>query len=258
MSGRFPGASNLHEFWENIKSGKDSLRTFSKAELAAHGLSQDVYNNPNWIPVAQVIDDADKFDAAFWDISPREAKMMDPQHRVFLEVAWSAFEDAGYPPSSGADGPRTGVWAACGIDGYLVHHLKGGGLTTPLDPAKLFLTEVGNEKDYISTRVSYALDLGGPSMTVASACSSGLVAIAQAAQSLMMGQIDVAIAGASSLTFPNLGYCYEEGMVGSSDGHVRPFDDSASGTLFGDGVGAVVLKRYVVWNAFICPLSVHT
>mmetsp|Transcript_3790 Transcript_3790/g.8250 ORF Transcript_3790/g.8250 Transcript_3790/m.8250 type:complete len:2650 (-) Transcript_3790:57-8006(-) len=243
MSGKFPGAATLDEFWENICSGKDSLRTFTKAELAAHGLPPEVYNNPKWIPVGQVLEDADKFDAAFWDISPREAKMMDPQHRVFLEVAWSAMEDAGYPPRSSPDGPRTGVWAACGIDGYLVHHLKGGGLTTPLDPAKLFLTEIGNEKDYISTRVSYSLDLGGPSMTVTSACSSGLVAVAQAAQSLMTGQIDVAIAGASSLTFPNLGYCYEEGMVGSLDGHVRPFDEKASGTLFGDGVGAVVLKR---------------
>ena len=243
MSGRFPGASNLNEFWQNIQAGTDSLRAFTKAELAAQGLPPDVYNNPKWVPAGQVLDDADKFDAAFWDISPREAKTMDPQHRVFLEVAWSALEDAGYPPQSFSDGPRTGVWAACGIDGYLVHHLKGGGLMTPLDPTNLFLTEVGNEKDYISTRVSYALDLGGPSMTVTSACSSGLVAVAQAAQSLMVGQTDVAIAGASSLTFPNMGYCYEKGMVGSVDGHVRPFDEDASGTLFGDGVGAVILKR---------------
>jgi surfactin synthase thioesterase subunit/acyl-CoA synthetase (AMP-forming)/AMP-acid ligase II/acyl carrier protein len=243
MSGKFPGASNLHEFWKNIQAGRDSLRTFTKAELAAQGLPSNVYNNPNWVPVGQVLDDADKFDAAFWDISPREARTMDPQHRVFLEVAWSALEDAGYPPQSSADGPRTGVWAACGIDGYLVHHLQGGGLTTPLDPTNLFLTEVGNEKDYISTRVSYALDLGGPSMAVTSACSSGLVAVAQAAQSLMVGQTDVAVAGASSLTFPNMGYRYEKGMVGSTDGHVRPFDEDASGTLFGDGVGAVVLKR---------------
>ena len=243
MSGKFPGASNLQEFWKNIQAGRDSLRTFTKAELASQGLPPEVYNNSRWVPVGQVLDDADKFDAAFWDISPREARSMDPQHRVFLEVAWSALEDAGYPPQSSPDGPRTGVWAACGIDGYLVHHLKGGGLTTPLDPTNLFLTEVGNEKDYISTRVSYALDLGGPSMTVTSACSSGLVAVAQAAQSLMVGQTDVAIAGASSLTFPNMGYCYEKGMVGSIDGHVRPFDEGASGTLFGDGVGALVLKR---------------
>ena len=243
ISGKFPGASNLQEFWENIQAGRDSLRTFTKTELGSQGLPPDIYNNPKWVPVGQVLDDADKFDAAFWDISPREARTMDPQHRVFLEVAWSALEDAGYPPQSSPDGPRTGVWAACGIDGYLVHHLKGGGLTTPLDPTNLFLTEVGNEKDYISTRVSYALDLGGPSMTVTSACSSGLVAVAQAAQSLMVGQTDVAIAGASSLTFPNMGYCYEKGMVGSIDGHVRPFDEGASGTLFGDGVGALVLKR---------------
>ena len=167
---------------------------------------------------------------------------MDPQQRLFLQTAWHALEHAGYAPLTTA--PRnTAVFASCGIDGYLVHHLDGGGLKSPLDPGALFLTEVGNEKDYIATRVSYQLDLQGPSFTISSACSSGLVAIARAASELLMNpNCDMAVAGAASLTFPNLGYKYSEGLVSSSDGKVRPFDSNASGTLFGDAVGAVVLK----------------
>ena len=129
---------------------------------------------------------------------------MDPQQRLFLEVAWQACEDAGYAPRTGTP-LRSGVFAACGIDGYLVHHLEGGGLVDSMDPGRQFLTETGNEKDYIATRVAYQLDFMGPAFTVNSACSSGLVAVAQAAQSLATNQCDMAIAGASSLTFPNMG-----------------------------------------------------
>ena len=157
MSGKFPGADTISKFWENICSGKDSIRRFSDSELATHGIAPEVYKHPNWVAAGQVLDDPDKFDSSFWNISPREAELMDPQHRIFMEVAWSAMENAGYPPQSSKDKARTGVWAACGIDGYLIHHLKGGGMKKPLDPSNLFLTEVGNEKDYISTRVSYAL-----------------------------------------------------------------------------------------------------
>lgn len=167
---------------------------------------------------------------------------MDPQQRMFLQTAWHAVEAAGYAPRSGTPA-RTGVFAACGIDGYLIHHLEGGGLHDPLDPGRWFLTETGSEKDYIATRVAYQLDLGGPAFTVNSACSSGLVALASAAAALRAGQCDMAIAGAASLTFPGNGYLYADGLVASEDGHVRPFDADASGTLFGDTVGAVVLKR---------------
>ena len=132
---------------------------------------------------------------------------MDPQHRTFMETAWAAVENAGYAPRTGTP-DRTGVFAGCGIDGYLHVHQRGGALHDPLDPGGVFMTEVGNEKDYISTRVSYGLDLLGPSVTVTSACSSGLAAIAQAASSLATGQCDMAIAGASALTFPNFGYLY--------------------------------------------------
>ncbi|MDT0263274.1 polyketide synthase [Jatrophihabitans lederbergiae] len=243
MAGRFPGAPDIETFWQNLTAGVDSLTAFEPGLLRAKGLGEEVLGHPKWVPAGQVLDDADKFDAGFWGIGHREAVLMDPQHRVFLEIAWAALEQAGYARRGNPYRRRTGVFAACGIDGYLVHHLDGGGLKEPLDPGGIFLTEIGNEKDYIATRVAYQLDLGGPAFTVTSACSSALVAVAQAAQSILAGQCEMAIAGASAINFPNLGYCYEDGLVGSVDGTVRPFDDAASGTLFGDSVGAVVLKR---------------
>lgn len=243
MAGRFPGAPTVEAFWENLTNGTDSLTTFATERLRSKGVAERVLADPKWVPAGQVIDDADSFDAQFWGIGRREAVMMDPQHRVFIEIAWLALEQAGYARRDNPYRRRTGVFAACGIDGYLIHHLEGGGLKDPLDPAGIFLTEIGNEKDYIATRVAYLMDLGGPAMTVTSACSSALVAVAQAAQSIMSGQCDMAIAGASSINFPNFGYRYEDGLVGSVDGRVRPFDVAASGTLFGDSVGAVVLKR---------------
>ncbi|WP_320069449.1 polyketide synthase [Micromonospora sp. RTGN7] len=243
MAGRFPGADDIGAFWANLCAGTDSLTSLTPEQLRRKGVAEEIVNHPAWVPAAQVVRGADTFDAEFWGIGRREALLMDPQHRVFIETAWTALEQAGYARRDNPHRQRTGVFAACGIDGYLIHHLRGGGLTEPLDPAGLFLTEIGNEKDYIATRVAYLFDLGGPAVAVTSACSSALVAVAQAAQSIATGQCDMAVAGASSLTFPNLGYRYEEGLVGSVDGRVRPFDAAASGTLFGDAVGAVVLKR---------------
>ncbi|MEU1603773.1 beta-ketoacyl synthase N-terminal-like domain-containing protein [Micromonospora matsumotoense] len=243
MAGRFPGADSIEAFWANLCAATDSLTLLTPQRLRHKGVAEEVLNHPGWVPAAQIVDGADAFDAEFWGIGQREAVLMDPQHRVFIETAWTALEQAGYARLDNPYRQRTGVFAACGIDGYLIHHLRGGGLTEPLDPVGVFLTEIGNEKDYIATRVAYLLDLGGPAVTVTSACSSALVAVAQAAQSIVTGQCDMAVAGASSLTFPNFGYRYEEGLVGSVDGLVRPFDAAASGTLFGDAVGAVVLKR---------------
>jgi 3-oxoacyl-(acyl-carrier-protein) synthase len=242
MSGKFPGADSIAELWENLKLGKDAMRTIPPEMYQAKGVDEEIWKNPDWVNGAYAISDADKFDAGFFGISRTEATIMDPQHRVFMQAAWEAMEVAGYPPRSGSS-KRTGVFAACGVDGYLHHHFDGSPLKDPLDPGAIFLGEVGNEKDYIATRVSYALDLMGPAMNVNSACSSGLVAVAQAAQSIIMGDCDMAIAGAASVNFPNMGYLYQEGLVGSIDGKVRPFDTAASGTVFGDAVGAVVLKR---------------
>ncbi|GAA2000512.1 type I polyketide synthase [Nocardiopsis rhodophaea] len=243
MAGRFPGAPTVADFWANLTAGTDSLTVFSRDDLRRKGVPEEVLSHPEWVPAAQLVDDPDAFDAGFWGIGRREAVLMDPQHRLFAETAWSALEQAGYARRDNPYRRRTGVFAACGIDGYLIHHLRGGGLTDPLDPGELFLTEIGNEKDYIATRTAYLLDLGGPAMTVTSACSSALVAVAEAAQSIATGQCDMAVAGASAVNFPNFGYRYQDGLVGSADGRVRPFDEAASGTLFGDSVGAVVLKR---------------
>ena len=241
MAGRFPGANSIDEFWSNLQAGHDSLRPFTNEELVSCGVPPEVYNHPDFVPAGQVCDDVDKFDAAFWAIGKLEAEVMDPQHRVFMETAWHAVESAGYAPRSGTPA-QCGVFASSGIDGYLIHHLNGGALKNPLEPGDLFMTEVGSEKDYMATRVSYALNLQGPSMAVNSACSSGLVAVAQAAQAISVGACDMAIAGASSLTFPNTGFLWEENLVYSRDGHVRPFDQGAAGTTFGDSVGAIVLK----------------
>eukprot|EP00939_MAST-03C_sp_MAST-3C-sp1_P000987 g987.t1 len=243
MAGKFPGADDVDTFWENLCQGRDSLRRFQREELLARGVPASAIDHPGFVRAGQVVDGADEFDAYFWGIGAAEAKNTDPQQRMFLQCAWHAMENAGYAPRSHKMREKTGVFAACGNDGYLVHHLDGGApLKDPLEPGKIWTTEVGNEKDYIATRVAYQLDLGGPAFTVNSACSSGLVAVANAIRALQCGDCDVAIAGASSLTFPNTGFLHSDGFVNSEDGHVRPFDAEASGTLFGDSVGAVVLK----------------
>ena len=170
LAGRFPGANSIEEFWGNLKTGHDALRWFTKEELVSCGVPAEVYTHPDYVPAGHVCDDVDKFDSAFWGIGKLEAEIMDPQHRVFMEVAWHAMEAAGYAPRTGTP-ISCGVFAASGIDGYLIHHLNGGALKTPLEPGELFMTEVGSEKDYIATRVAFALNLHGPAIAVNSACS---------------------------------------------------------------------------------------
>lgn len=242
MAGRFPGASDVRAFWKLLREGQHARTLWSRADLAAKGVSADVYNHPRYVPAAYMVEGAERFDSVFWGLSPHESAIMDPQHRTFMEVSWAAFENAGYAPRSGTP-KRTAVVAAPGIDGYMHHHLGGMPLKDALSPADIFLGEVGSEKDYIATRVSFALDLMGPSIAVNSACSSALAAVAQAAQMLLTGQADMALGGAAALSFPNQGYLYEDGLVFSRDGLIRPFDAAASGTVFGDAIGAVVLKR---------------
>ena len=241
-AGLFPGADTVEELWQMLCEGRNALRLWTAPELHAKGVAPDVRLHPDFVPAAYLVRGAQFFDAGFWGISPIEARIMDPQHRKFLQVAWAALEDAGYAPRAGTPA-KTAVFASSGMDGYLVHHLKGKPLKDPLDPGSIFLAEVGSEKDYIATRVSYALDLMGPSLAINSACSSALSAVAQACASLVSRQSDMAIAGGSSLTFPGKGYLFEQGLVSSIDGKVRPFDAQAHGTVFGDSVGAVILKR---------------
>ncbi|CAK9103418.1 unnamed protein product [Durusdinium trenchii] len=243
FSGKFPGADSVDHFWENILRSAVSVTFLSKEFLRGKGVPETTLGHKDFVPAAYMINDADQFDNVFFGIGRHEASMMDPQHRVFIQEAWSAMENAALPPKTPLLDEVVGVFAAAGIDGYLVHHLDGQSLKDTLNPQDIFLTEIGNEKDYIATRVSYLLDFTGPSMNVNSACSSALVAVVQGASAIVAGQCDAAVAGASSITFPNLGYLYADGLVSSMDGYVRPFDAGADGTVFGDSVAALVLKK---------------
>jgi acyl transferase domain-containing protein len=239
MAGRFPGAPNLERFWNNLAGGVESMRHFTDEELLAAGESPAALRDPGYVRVCPVLDDIDKFDAGFFGFSPRDAAIADPQHRIFLEVAWEAFENAGYDPVRAG---VVGVWAACGLNSYLMHHL----VTNPdlmETVGEWLLRHTANDMNFLATRVSYELDLRGPSMNVQTACSSTLVTIHLAAQSLIGRECDLALAGGSTISMPQRGYIYKEGEILSSDGHCRPFDARSKGTLFGSGAGAVVLKR---------------
>ncbi|MDX8442402.1 SDR family NAD(P)-dependent oxidoreductase [Mesorhizobium australafricanum] len=241
MAARFPGAQTVDELWENLCQGICSIVQLSEQELRARGIPEDVLRRPDYVRMGAHLDEVDLFDPHFWGLSPHEATLMDPQHRLFLECCWKALESAGYTPTDHEG--RTGVFAGSFLPLYLLHYLKGGGLCDPTDALLAWLTELGNDKDYLALRASYMLNLHGPSIVVQSSCSTGLVAIASAAQSLAAGHCDMALAGAASISFPQAGYQYVEGFINSSDGACRAFDADASGTVGGDGVGVVVLKR---------------
>jgi len=243
IAGRFPGADSTDVFWENLIRGTVSATFLSRELLLSKQVPEVTIADKEFVPVAYMIDGADTFDHNFFGINRHEASMMDPQHRTFVEATWAAMENAALPPRTGLTSTVVGVFAAAGIDGYLVHHLGGGPLKDTMNPQDIFLAEIGNEKDYIATRVAYLLDFTGPAMNVNSACSSALVAAVQGAAAIVASQCGAAIAGASSITFPNLGYRYQEGLVASVDGYVRPFDEAADGTVFGDSVAALVLRR---------------
>ena len=239
MSGRFPGAESVEEFWENLKGGVESIRRLSEDELLAANVPLEKIRDPKYVPVTASLDGVEMFDAEFFGVSPREANITDPQHRLFLESAWSALEHAGYDPAQ--TDRRIGVFAGARPNSYreLVHQSLD-----ELDPSTSFQTLISNEKDFLSTRVSFRMDLIGPSMTIQTGCSTSLVAIQLACQALQTGQCNMALAGGVSvnLEYRN-GYLSEEGMILSPDGHVRTFDENAKGTVFSEGVAVVVLKR---------------
>ena len=238
ISGRFPGASNVNEYWKNLIEGKESVHFFSEDELRTAGVSSNLLLNPRYIKASPIIEDFDCFDARFFGYNPREAASMDPQQRLLLEECWNALEDAGY--AANGQGPRVGVYVSSAMNTYLLF----SGLLPNFSTDYLH-TLIGNDKDFLATRVSYKLNLHGPSVTIQSACSSSLVAIHTAAQSLLNEECDIALAGGVSVRVPqHAGYLYEEESVFSKDGHCRPFDAMANGTIFGSGVGVVVLKRY--------------
>jgi len=242
MACRFPGAVTPAEFWQNLQNGKESISFFSDGELVAAGVDQALLTAPGYVKAAPVLDGVDMFDAEFFRCSPKEATDMDPQQRFFLECAWEALENAGYDP--GNVPKRVGVYAGALVNTYLLYRLTVGRMPLSLDFSNFLETLISSDKDFLATRASYKLNLRGPSLTVQTACSTGLVAVHLACQSLLNGECETALAGAVSIRFPHrAGYLYREGGMVSPDGHCRPFSDRSQGTVFGNGVGIVVLKR---------------
>ena len=240
MSGRFPGAKTIDEFWQNIRNGVEGIYRFSDEELQKAGLNQRWLNDPNYVKASGILSDIDAFDASFFDMSPKEAELTDPQHRLFLECAWEALENAGYNPET--YNGLIGVYAGSGANTYLINNLKTS--IDALNPATSYQIGIANSGDYLTTRVSYKLNLKGPSLHIQTACSTSLVTVHVACQSLLNGECDMALAGGVSIRVPhNIGYLYQEGTILSPDGHCRAFDAKAKGTVGGNGVGIVVLKR---------------
>ncbi|MGH9361373.1 MAG: beta-ketoacyl synthase N-terminal-like domain-containing protein, partial [Thermoanaerobaculia bacterium] len=238
MAGRFPGAKDVAQFWRNLRDGVESITWFSDQELEASGADPALLRSPHYVKAGRVMEGYDHFDAAFFGVSPREAEIIDPQQRVFLACAWEAFEDAGYDPERAPR--RVGVFGGARMNGYLGNVYSNPGLVGTVGDLQL---QVANDKDYLATRVSYKLNLGGPSVTVQTACSTALVAIHLASQALLTGECDLALAGGVGIRIPEVGYLYVDGDVNSPDGHIRAFDARAQGTVFGSGMGIVVLKR---------------
>jgi acyl transferase domain-containing protein/acyl carrier protein len=240
MTGRFPGANNVDRFWQNLSNGVESITFFTDEELITSGVDPALVSSPNYVKAKGVLEDVEMFDALFFDFTPKEAELMDPQHRLFLECAWEALENAGYD-SEAYDG-RIGVYAGAGLNIYLARNLISN--RDLMESAGSLQVSIGNDKDFMPTRVSYKLNLTGPSINVSSACSTSLVTVHSACQSLLNYQCDMALAGGVSIYTPQKeGYLYQNGGIASPDGHCRAFDTRAQGTVDGSGVGIVVLKR---------------
>ena len=236
MAGRFPGAESPEALWQNLKHGVESIRPLERETLVAAGVPISMLDDPTYVPVSSSADGIDLFDAKFFGYSPREAEILDPQQRMLLECAWEALERAGYDPSR-CDF-EIGVFAAAGLNTYLWRFLAS--LQHGAGRARITLA---NRPDTLATRVSYKLNLRGPSLTVQTACSSSLVAVHQACMSLLAGECRMALAGGVSLQVEQTGYLYEPDGILSPDGHCRAFDARAQGTVGGSGAGIVVLKR---------------
>ena len=240
-AGRFPGARSLAEYWALLRDGRESIRPLTDAELSVAGVSDALRAHPQYVKAAAVLDDIGWWDAKFWGFTPKDAAIMDPQHRLFLECAYEALEHAGIAPDQ-APG-RVGVYAGVGMGSWFQRTLLNN--RALMDDVGLFLVRhTGNDKDFLSTRVSYELDLRGPSINVQTACSTSLVAMHLAAQALLSGEADVALAGGVTIELPNTaGYLFKENEILSPDGHCRAFDAESAGTVFGSGAGVVVLRR---------------
>jgi acyl transferase domain-containing protein len=238
MAGRFPGADGVDALWRNLRAGIESISVLSREDVEAAGVPAAVAAAPGFVPAIGRIADPELWDAAFFGYSPAEAAQLDPQHRLFLECAWQALEDAGYPAGAGLP---AGVWAGAGFNTYLwsdaaqaVRMLVGDGAAGLIH---------GNDKDFLASRVAYKLDLRGPAITIQTACSTSLVAVHAACQAILAGECDLALAGGVSIRFPQVGHIFQDGSIFSPDGHCRAFDAGARGVVGGNGAGVVVLKR---------------
>ncbi|AZL60489.1 SDR family NAD(P)-dependent oxidoreductase [Tabrizicola piscis] len=241
MAAHLPGAADIATYWANLRDGRTAVRRLTEEELQAAGESAAMLRNPAYVPYAALLDGFDRFDADFFGFSPKEAAILDPQHRQFLEVTWEALEAAGHPPERFKG--RVGVFAGCGMGSYFYFNLCSN--PALVDSTGMFLLRhTGNDKDFLSTRVSHVFDLKGPSLSVQTACSTSLVAVHYAVQALLTGECDMALAGGVTIDLPQgRGYVYKEGEVLSPDGMCHAFDHRAQGTVFGSGAGAVVLRR---------------
>ena len=241
MAGRFPGAQDIEAYWRNLRDGVESVTFYSDEELKAAGVPESLLRHPNYVKSGAPLDDMELFDASFFGFGPRDAAIMDPQHRNFLEMAWTSLEHAGYDAEQ-FDG-AIGVFGGSGHNAYMPYNL----LTNPDLVASVgffLLRHTGNDKDFLTTRVSYLMNLRGPSVNVQTACSTSLVAIHMASQSLLSGECDIALAGGVTIEMPHRhGYIFQEGEILSTDGHCRSFDADSDGTIFGSGVGVVTLRR---------------
>ncbi len=241
MAGRFPAARNIEELWQLLQGGLEAATWLDDEALKAAGASAEELAQPNYVKAAMVLPDMEMFDAGFFGFSPREAAILDPQHRHFLETCWEALEDAGHVPRRfpGA----IGVFGGCGMQAYMAENLMPNQALRQ-SVGMFLLRHTGNDKDFLTTRVSYLLDLKGPSIGVQTACSTSLVAVHMACQSLLAGECDMALAGGVSIEVPHgLGYIAAEGEILSPTGHCAAFDDDAKGTVFGSGTGVVTLRR---------------
>ncbi|MEG3898412.1 MULTISPECIES: beta-ketoacyl synthase N-terminal-like domain-containing protein [unclassified Microcoleus] len=240
MAGRFPGAKDVEIFWQNLRDGVESISFFTDKELISTGTEPAVFNDPKYVKAGTVLEDIELFDAAFFGFTPREAEIADPQQRLFLECAWEALENSGY--NSDTYPGQIGLFAGVTLSSYLFSNLYPH--RDLIGSVDLFQVLIGNDKDHIATQTSYKLNLKGPSINIQTTCSTSLVAVHLACQSLLNGESDIALAGGVSIQVPQkTGYLYQEGGINSPDGHCRAFDANAQGTIFGSGLGIVVLKR---------------
>ncbi|MBN3951614.1 MAG: acyltransferase domain-containing protein [Nostoc sp. NMS7] len=240
VSGRFPGAKDIECFWQNLRDGVESVSVLTDEELINSGVSLDLLNNPDYVKASAVLSDIELFDANFFAYSAKEAELIDPQQRLFLELAWEAVEKAGYDPHT--YNGLIGVYGGVGMNRYLINNLyPHHQLLETVDPLQLIIS---SDKDFLPTRVAYKLNLTGTAVNVQTACSTSLVAVHLACQSLLNCECDMALAGGVSISIPQkMGYLHQEGMILSPDGHCRAFDAKAQGTIAGSGAGIVVLKR---------------